>query len=165
MVIADQRAAVPLTISASSSAKHVVAPGNTTATPPPPSFPFLPILTQIARRMTASATYDPWHNLRREDVFLHSHILCDALQESYSAMACIYGELVLLSRWLGSTLPIWLLLWPGLPKPTNPKSPSDPIRSLGSQASRQQHVSPHICLRIKNDPKFSGSHFFYSLVP
>ena len=77
--------------------------------------------------------------------FWHSHILCDALQESYSAVACIYGELVLLSRWLGSTLPMqWLLLWPGLPKPTNPKLPGDPIRSLGSQASRQQHVSLHI---------------------
>ena len=44
---------------------------------PSPSFPFPPILTQIAHRMTASATYDPWHNVRREYVLLtFLHFVC-----------------------------------------------------------------------------------------
>ena len=140
-------------------------------TPPLPPLP----LPSLSRRSWPKlhAGWQLARHMIRDTIFVekmffwHSYTLYDALQESYSAQACIYGEVVLLSRWLGRTLPMqWLLLWPSLTKPTNPKLPGDLIRSLGSQASRQQHVSPLIfCLWTQNDSKFSGSHFSYSLVP
>ena len=46
-----------------------------------------------------------------------------------------------------------------------PQIPSDPIPSLGCQASSHQNVSPHILPPDQNNPKFAGSHFFFSLEP
>ena len=46
-----------------------------------------------------------------------------------------------------------------------PHIPRHLTRSLRSQASSQQHVSPHILPPDQNYPKFSGSHFFFSLEP